>query len=63
MSDVDELTKLFTSVGFEEPKVKEIVRNKKLSESLYDLIKEAPADTQWEKTTRGQVQNLSLIHI
>lgn len=59
MSDVDALNKLFTSVGFEEPKVKEIVRNKKLSESLYDLIKEAPADTQWEKSTRGQIQNLA----
>lgn len=59
MSDVEALTKLFTSIGFEEPKVKEIVRNKKLSESLCELIKEAPADTQWEKSTRGQVQNLA----
>lgn len=59
MSDVDELTRLFTSIGFEEPKVKEIVRNKKLSESLYSLINEAPKDVEWEKGIRGQVQNLA----
>ncbi|CDH09291.1 probable Glutamine--tRNA ligase [Zygosaccharomyces bailii ISA1307] len=59
MASTEELTKQFASVGFEEPKVKEIVKNRKVSESLYDLIKEAPADSLWEKSTRAQLQNLA----
>ena len=49
MSEVDDLTVLFSQVGFEEPKVKEIVKNKKVSDTLSVLVREAPAIYQWDK--------------
>ena len=59
MSSVEELTQLFSQVGFEDKKVKEIVKNKKVSDSLYKLIKETPSDYQWNKSTRALVHNLA----
>lgn len=59
MSSVEELTQQFSQVGFEDNKVKEIVKNKKVSDSLYKLIKETPSDYQWNKSTRALVHNLA----
>lgn len=59
MSSVEELTQLFSQVGFEDNKVKEIVKNKKVSDSLSRLIKETPSDYQWNKSTRVLVHNLA----
>ncbi|EDO17441.1 hypothetical protein Kpol_1037p38 [Vanderwaltozyma polyspora DSM 70294] len=59
MSSVDELTELFSKIGFEDAKVKEIVKNKKVSESLAGFIKEAPAGCEWDKSTRALVHNLA----
>ncbi|SCU79361.1 LANO_0A05996g1_1 [Lachancea nothofagi CBS 11611] len=59
MSSVDDLTVLFSHIGFEEPKIKEIVKNKKVSGSLESLIKDVPADHQWEKSSRTLVHNLA----
>lgn len=59
MSSVDELTSLFGKIGFEEPKVKEIVKNKKVAGSLESLIKESPSDYQWDKSTRALLHNLA----
>ena len=58
-SSVEELTQLFSQVGFEDNKVKEIVKNKKVSDSLYKLIKETPSGYQWNKSTRALVHNLA----
>lgn len=59
MASVEELTQLFSNVGFEEPKVKEIVKNKKVSTSLESLIKAAPQETKWDKSTRALAHNLA----
>lgn len=59
MSEVDDLTVLFSKVGFEEPKVKEIVKNKKVSDTLSILVREAPASYQWDKSSRALVHNLA----
>lgn len=59
MSEVDELTKLFAGVGFEEPKIKEIVKNKKVADSLSALVQETPADYHWDKSNRALVHNLA----
>lgn len=59
MSDVEELNQLFGSVGFEESKVKEIVKNKNVSNSLSELIKETPAGYQWDKPSRALIHNLA----
>ena len=59
MSSVEELTQLFAQVGFEEPKVKEIVKNKKVSTSLSELIAAAPAGCEWNKGTRALLHNLA----
>ncbi|SCU80814.1 LADA_0B09670g1_1 [Lachancea dasiensis] len=59
MSSVDELAVLFGQVGFEEPKVKEIVKNKKVSASLKCLVQDAPEGQQWDKSKRTLVHNLA----
>lgn len=59
MASVEELTQLFSNVGFEGPKVKEIVKNKKVSTSLESLIKAAPQETKWDKSTRALAHNLA----
>ncbi|GMM56086.1 glutamine--tRNA ligase [Maudiozyma humilis] len=59
MSSVEELTALFSQVGFEEPKVKEIVKNKKVSASLSELINAAPAGCEWNKGSRALLHNLA----
>ena len=59
MASVEELTQLFSNVGFEGPKVKEIVKNKKVSTSLESLIKAAPQETRWDKSTRALAHNLA----
>lgn len=59
MSEVENLAQLFSAVGFEEPKIKEIVKNKKVAETLSELIKEAPDDYTWDKVTRALVHNLA----
>lgn len=59
MSDIEELNQLFGSVGFEESKVKEIVKNKNVSNSLSELIKETPAGYQWDKSSRALIHNLA----
>lgn len=59
MASVEELTQLFSNVGFEGPKVKEIVKNKKVSTSLESLIKVAPQETKWDKSTRALAHNLA----
>lgn len=59
MSDVEELSQLFGSVGFEESKVKEIVKNKNVSNSLSELINETPAGYQWDKPSRALIHNLA----
>lgn len=61
MSSVEELTQLFSKVGFEDGKVKEITKNKKVSDSLAALIKETPADYEWNKSTRALVHNLAAL--
>lgn len=59
MSSVEELTALFSKIGFEEPKVKEIVKNKKVAQSLETLINEGPESYVWTKTTRALLHNLA----
>ena len=59
MSSVEELTALFSKIGFEEPKVKEIVKNKKVAQSLETLINEGPEGYEWTKTTRALLHNLA----
>ncbi|CEP63416.1 glutamine--tRNA ligase LALA0_S08e01970g [Lachancea lanzarotensis] len=59
MSSVDELTVLLENTGFEEPKVKEIVKNKKVAGSLEILIKDAPEDQEWDKPRRTLIHNLA----
>lgn len=59
MSDVEELNQLFGSVGFEGSKVKEIVKNKSVSNSLSELIQEAPVGYQWDKSSRALIHNLA----
>ncbi|CCH61994.1 hypothetical protein TBLA_0G00450 [Henningerozyma blattae CBS 6284] len=59
MSSVEELTTLFANAGFEDAKVKEITKNKKVSESLSALIKEAPTEYTWNRSTRALVHNLA----
>lgn len=59
MSSVEELTELFSKVGFEEPKIKEIVKNKKVSTSLETLIEDAPAGYEWNKSTRNFLHSLA----
>lgn len=59
MSDVEDLAELFRAVGFEEPKVKEIVKNKKVSDSLSELINEAPSGCKWNKSQRALLHNLA----
>ncbi|KAG0661615.1 Glutaminyl-tRNA synthetase [Maudiozyma exigua] len=59
MSSVEELTDLFSKVGFEEPKVKEIVKNKKVAQSLETLINEGPEGYEWTKSTRALLHNLA----
>ncbi|CCE64878.1 hypothetical protein TPHA_0J00550 [Tetrapisispora phaffii CBS 4417] len=59
MSDVEELISLFSAVGFEDGKVKEIVKNKKVSEALAQFLAQAPADYKWGKTERALVHNLA----
>lgn len=57
MSSVEELSELFEKIGFEDGKVKEILKNKKVSGSLESLIKEAPENFQWDKNTRALLHN------
>ncbi|AMD20126.1 HCL025Wp [Eremothecium sinecaudum] len=59
MSTVEDLTSLFSGIGLEEPKVKEILKNKKVSQSLESLIKDAPSDASWDKSSRALVHNLA----
>ncbi|SCU91249.1 LAFA_0F02674g1_1 [Lachancea sp. 'fantastica'] len=59
MSSVEELTLLLEKTGFEEPKVKEIVKNKKVAGSLETLIKDAPEGQDWDKPRRTLVHNLA----
>lgn len=59
MSEVEDLSALFSQIGFEDPKVKEIVKNKKVSETLSVLVKEANASYQWDKSSRALVHNLA----
>lgn len=61
MSDVEDLTVLFSQVGFEEPKIKEIVKNKKVSETLSKLVGEAPSGYQWDKSSRALTHNLATL--
>ena len=59
MSSVEELTQIFSNIGFEDGKVKEIVKNKKVSESLSTFIKDAPEGFGWDKSSRALVHNLA----
>ncbi|SCW01525.1 LAFE_0E01596g1_1 [Lachancea fermentati] len=59
MSSVEGLTQLFSSVGFEEPKVKEIVKNKKVSGSLESLIRDCPPNYKWDKSSRSLMHTLA----
>lgn len=59
MSSVEELTQLFSQVGFEEPKVKEIVKNKKVATSLESLINDVPGDYEWNKSSRALLHTLA----
>ncbi|CAR22231.1 Glutaminyl-tRNA synthetase [Lachancea thermotolerans] len=59
MSSVEELSKLFSEIGFEEPKVKEIVKNKKVSGSLESLINECPNNYEWDKSSRTLMHQLA----
>ncbi|CCD27477.1 glutamine--tRNA ligase NDAI_0K02860 [Naumovozyma dairenensis CBS 421] len=64
MSDsisVDALAEQFSQIGFEDAKVKEITKNKKVSDSLSQLISQAPKDYQWNKSTRALVHNLATL--
>lgn len=59
MTSVDELSTLFAQVGFEEPKVKEILKNAKVSSSLESAIKLASSDFPWNKNTRALIHTLA----
>ena len=59
MSSIDDLTDLFAKIGFEEPKVKEILKNKKVSSSLEFLVELTSADFPWDKTTRALIHTLA----
>ncbi|QLG74381.1 hypothetical protein HG535_0G02640 [Zygotorulaspora mrakii] len=59
MTEIDQLIDRFKSVGFEEPKIKEITKNKKVSDSLSELIEEAPAGNEWDKSQRALLHNLA----
>ena len=59
MSSVEELADLFSKIGFEEPKVKEIVKNKKVAQSLETLINDGPEGYEWTKSTRTLLHNLA----
>ncbi|SCU87378.1 LAME_0D09868g1_1 [Lachancea meyersii CBS 8951] len=59
MSSTDELVVLLEKIGFEEPKVKEIVKNKKVAGSLETLINEAPEGQEWDKPRRTLVHSLA----
>ncbi|AAS54749.1 AGR259Cp [Eremothecium gossypii ATCC 10895] len=59
MSSVEELSQLFADVGFEEAKVKEIVKNKKVAHSLEELVREAGARAEWDKGKRALLHTLA----
>ncbi|QEU62264.1 Gln4 [Kluyveromyces lactis] len=59
MSSVDDLTDLFSKIGFEEPKVKEILKNAKVSSSLESLINLASDDFPWNKNSRALIHTLA----
>ncbi|CDO96304.1 unnamed protein product [Kluyveromyces dobzhanskii CBS 2104] len=59
MSSVDELADLFSKIGFEEPKVKEILKNAKVSKSLETLAKMSSDDFTWNKNTRALIHTLA----
>ncbi|SCU81678.1 LAMI_0B07228g1_1 [Lachancea mirantina] len=59
MSSVDDLAVEFSKVGFEDAKVKEIVKNKKVSASLKSLLEECPANYQWDKSSRTLLHTLA----
>ncbi|CCF59293.1 hypothetical protein KAFR_0G02610 [Kazachstania africana CBS 2517] len=56
---MEELALQFSAIGFEEPKVKEIIKNKKVSASLSSLINQSPKDYQWNKVTRTLLHSLA----
>ncbi|SSD61129.1 probable Glutamine--tRNA ligase [Saccharomycodes ludwigii] len=60
-ASVEELTKSFSSIGFEEPKIKEILKNQKVSSILDHLVKLAPpsSSTTWTKQERSLLHNLA----
>lgn len=59
MSSVDELTNLFSKIGFEEAKVKEILKNAKVSSSLESLVNLASDDFPWNKNSRALIHTLA----
>ncbi|AET38639.1 glutamine--tRNA ligase Ecym_3135 [Eremothecium cymbalariae DBVPG len=59
MDSVEQLTEVFSNIGFEEPKIKEILKNKKVSHSLETLIKNAPSDFNWDKSSRALLHTLA----
>ncbi|AGO11939.1 AaceriAGR259Cp [[Ashbya] aceris (nom. inval.)] len=59
MSSVEELSQLFADVGFEEAKVKEIVKNKKVAHSLEELVRETGEGAEWDKGKRALLHTLA----
>ena len=57
--DPDQLATQFSKIGFEDPKIQEILKNKKVSLSLSTLISKASTPTEWTHQTRSLLHNLA----
>lgn len=59
MSTIEELTVQFEKIGFEKPKIKEILKNGKVTSSLKYLVDQTPSGFEWDKTSRALLHNLA----
>ncbi|OWB67317.1 hypothetical protein B5S30_g2674 [[Candida] boidinii] len=57
----DELSSQFSKLGFQDAKIKEILKNKKVSKSLSDFIIESNLNTELEKTKSALLHNLATL--
>lgn len=61
MSTEEELSSLFSKIGFEDSKIKEILKNKKVSNALKEVIEDCDADTGLDKSKTALLHNLATL--
>ncbi|ODV98290.1 hypothetical protein PACTADRAFT_48076 [Pachysolen tannophilus NRRL Y-2460] len=59
--DEEELSHLFSKIGFQESKIKEILKNKKVSNSLKNIVLESNAANELDKPTSALLHNLATL--